>query len=191
MNNVGPVTVVIPANVEIPVTLIFVKEMFGSRLTVIALPEPAEVRLVPPEMVRVSLRKSISTVPESPATVKAVPTLVVVIAVTKPFALTVIFGIVVVEPNSPTLELTVASVVTVLTEVMSPVKLGILVVDVAVPVSAPINVVAVTTPETFNCLANRVVPVTVVIPENVEAPVNVENPVTFKFVAVNKLVEGL
>ena len=41
---------------------------------------------------------------------------------------------------------------------------------VAVPVNAPINVVAVTTPETSTCLANKVVPVTVVIPANVETP---------------------
>jgi hypothetical protein len=39
--------------------------------------------------------------------------------------------------------------VTVLTDVISPVKLGILVVDDAVPVRAPINVVAVTTPVKF------------------------------------------
>ena len=39
--------------------------------------------------------------------------------------------------------------VTELTDVISPVRLGILVVDDAVPVTAPINVVAVTTPETL------------------------------------------
>ena len=43
--------------------------------------------------------------------------------------------------------LTVANVVVVLFDVMSPVRFGILVVDVAVPVRAPTNVVAVTTPE--------------------------------------------
>jgi len=57
--------------------------------------------------------------------------------------------------------------------------------EATTPVSAepsPTNEVAVTTPETFNCLANNVVPVTVVIPAKVETPVtfrlvNVEVPV--------------
>ena len=39
--------------------------------------------------------------------------------------------------------------VVVLTDVIAPVKLGILVVEVAVPVSAPTNVVAVTIPDEF------------------------------------------
>ena len=178
VNNVGPVTVVIPAKVASPVTLIFVKEILSSRLTVIELPEPTEVRLVPPEIVKVSLRRSISTVPESPAIVSAVPTTAVDTAVTNPLALTVTIGIRVCDPNVPTLLLTVASVVTVLTEVISPVKFGILVVVVAVPAlpsSAPINVVAVMTPETLNCLANNVAPVTVVI------QANVANPTTLSF----------
>ena len=41
---------------------------------------------------------------------------------------------------------------------------------VTLPVSSPINVVDVVTPETLSCLANNVVPVTVVIPANVESP---------------------
>ena len=45
-----------------------------------------------------------------------------------------------------------------------------LVAVVAVPVRFPIKVGAVTTPETLSCLANSVVPVTVVIPANVEKP---------------------
>jgi hypothetical protein len=67
---------------------------------------------------------------------------------TKPLAFTVMVGIAPPEPKVPTLELTVANVVSLLTEVISPVKFGILVVDDAVPVSAPTNVVAVITPET-------------------------------------------
>ena len=55
-------------------------------------------------------------------------------------------------------------------EVTSPVKLALVVTLDAVPVSAPTNVVAVTTPETLSCLANNVVQVTVVIPAKVETP---------------------
>jgi hypothetical protein len=70
-----------------------VSEMLSSRLTVTALPVPAEVRLVPPEMVRVSVKRLISIEPESPETVRAVPTAAVSTAVTKPLALTVTTGI--------------------------------------------------------------------------------------------------
>ena len=41
---------------------------------------------------------------------------------------------------------------------------------VTLPVRAPTNVVAVTTPDTFNCFVNKVLPVTVVIPAKVETP---------------------
>jgi len=74
-------------------------------------------------------------------------TAVVVTPVINPFAFTVMVGIEVPLPKVPTLLLTVANVVALLTEVISPVRLGILVVDVAVPVSAPTNVVAVIIPE--------------------------------------------
>ena len=100
---------------------------------------------MPPATVRVSVKRLISIEPESPATVRAVPTAAVDTAVTKPLALTVTTGIRVCEPNCPTLELTVANAVAVLTEVMSPVKFGMLVVVVAVP----LKLVAVTTPETL------------------------------------------
>jgi len=63
----------------------------------------------------------------------------VVTPVTRPFALTVMLGIEVEEPKVPTSVLTVARVVVVLTEVTSPVKLGIFVVLVAVPVRLPTN----------------------------------------------------
>ena len=53
----------------------------------------------------------------------------------------------------------------------------------AVPVSAPINEVAVTTPETFACFAKNVVPVTVVIPASVEIPI------TFKVFVLTLVVE--
>jgi len=74
-------------------------------------------------------------------------TAVVVTPVTKPLAFTVMLGIEPPEPKVPTLELTVANVVALLTEVISPVKFGILVVDVAVPVSVPTNVDAVIIPD--------------------------------------------
>ena len=53
----------------------------------------------------------------------------------------------------------------------------------AVPVSAPINVVADTTPDTLACFANSVVPVTVVI------PAKVETPITFKVLVLTFVVE--
>jgi hypothetical protein len=68
--------------------------------------------------------------------------------VTNPFPFTVTTGIAPVPPKVPTLLLTVANVVVVLTELISPVRFGILVVDVAVPVRGPTKVVAVTTPVT-------------------------------------------
>ena len=94
----------------IPDATILVKEISLSRLTVTVLPEPTEVRLVPPEIVKVSSRRLISTEPESPETVNAVPTAAVVTAVTKPLALTVTTGIKVCEPKVPILPLTVANV---------------------------------------------------------------------------------
>ena len=134
--------------VMIPDATTLVKEMFGSRLTVTVFDAADEVKLVPPEIVKVSVRRSIFSEPESPETVKPEPTAAVVTEVTKPLALTVTTGIRVCEPKDPTLLLTVANVVAVLTEVMSPVRFGILVVDVAVPVTLPTKPeVAVTTPE--------------------------------------------
>ena len=59
--------------------------------------------------------------------------------------------------------------VTELTEVISPVRFGILVVDDAVPVNAPTNVVAVTTPVKLAWVPNKDV-VWVVIPAKVERP---------------------
>jgi hypothetical protein len=54
--------------------------------------------------------------------------------------------------------------VTELTDVISPVRLGILVVEVAVPVSAPTNVVAVTTPVTLTSPATSSFAVGFVVP---------------------------
>jgi hypothetical protein len=78
----------------------------------------------------------------------------VVTPVTRPLPLTVTLGIAPASPKVPTLLLTVARVVTVLLELISPERFGILVVDVAVP----LNEVAVMIPAvTF---ASVVIPVT-------------------------------
>jgi len=176
-----PVTlpVTLPEKPEVAVTTpdatILVKEMFGSRLTVTVLDAADEVKLVPPEIVKDSLRRSIFSEPESPVTVSAVPTAAVVTEVTKPFALTVTTGIKVCEPKDPTLELTVANVVTVFAEVISPDKLGILVVEVAVPVTLPTKPeVAVTIPDALILVAFS--EVTVETPEELMFPVTL--PVT-------------
>jgi len=96
--------------VMIPDVTTLVKEIFGSRLTVTVLLAADDVKFVPPEIVKVSVKRSIFSEPESPVTVNAVPTAAVVTAVTNPFALTVTTGIRVCEPKDPTLLLTVANV---------------------------------------------------------------------------------
>ena len=72
-----------------PTDKIFTSEISSLRLTVMVLPKPIEVRLSPPAMVRVSLRRLISNKPESPVTVKAVPTAAVPAAVKRPLESTV------------------------------------------------------------------------------------------------------
>jgi hypothetical protein len=160
----------------IPDATTLVKEIFGSRLTVTVLLAADEVKLVPPEIVKDSVKRSIFSEPESPVTVKPEPTAAVVTAVTNPLALTVTTGIKVCEPKDPTLELTVANVVAVFTEVISPVKLGILVVEVAVPVTLPTKPeVAVMIPEALMLVAFS--EVTVETPEELILPVTL--PVKF------------
>ena len=77
----------------------------------------------------------------------------VVTPVTKPLPLTVTLGIAPASPKVPTLLLTVARVVTVLLELISPERFGIFVVEVAVP----LNVVDVITPVTLT-LENVAIP---------------------------------
>ena len=72
-----------------PTDKIFTSEILSSSSTVMVLPKPIEVRLSPPAMVRVSLRRLISNEPESPVTVKAVPTAAVPAAVKRPLESTV------------------------------------------------------------------------------------------------------
>ena len=74
-------------------------------------------------------------------------TAVVVTPVINPFAFTVMVGIEVPLPKVPTLLFTVANVVALLTDVISPVKFGILVVEVAVPVNDAVIVPALKLPE--------------------------------------------
>ncbi|NDG03291.1 MAG: hypothetical protein EB119_08905 [Synechococcaceae bacterium WBB_34_004] len=86
-----PVT--LPTKPEVAVTTpeatTLVKEMFGSRLTVTVLDAADEVKLVPPEIVKVSLKRLMFSEPESPATVRAVPTDAVPAAVNLPLESTV------------------------------------------------------------------------------------------------------
>ena len=87
-----------PAAVTTPVTLappdrtMLLREMLSSRLTVTPLLAAAEVRLVPPEIVKDSVRRLISSDPLSPATVNPLPTAVVVADVIRPLESTVIMG---------------------------------------------------------------------------------------------------
>jgi hypothetical protein len=180
--------------VMIPDATTLVKEIFGSRLTVTVFEAADEVKLVPPEIDRVSVKRSIFSEPESPVTVNAVPTAAVVTAVTNPFALTVTTGIKVCEPKDPTLLLTVANVVVVFTELISPVKLGMLVVVVAVPVKFPVTLpenpeVAVTIPDALIFVAFS--EVTVETPEELMLPVRlpVTLPVTLPVKAPTKPLE--
>ena len=79
--------------VTIPVASTLTKEMSSSNATSIPLEAADVVTLEPPVIDRVSFRRSISSEPLSPATVKAVPTVVVVADVIRPLASTVITGI--------------------------------------------------------------------------------------------------
>jgi hypothetical protein len=74
-------------------------------------------------------------------------TAVVDTAVTSPFAFTVIVGMLLPLPKVPTLLLTVANVVTVFAEVISPERFGILVVVVAVPARVAVIVPALKFPD--------------------------------------------
>jgi hypothetical protein len=102
---------------------------------------------IEPDVALVNVKNLDAFVEVSSVIVVPEVTAVVVTPVINPLAFTVMLGIAPPEPKVPTLELTVANVVALLTEVISPVKFGILVVDVAVPVRAPTNVVAVMIPD--------------------------------------------
>ena len=84
--------------VTTPEATTLVREILSSRLTVTELLEAFEVRLVPPEIVKVSERRLISSEPLSPATVSPLPTAAVVADVTRPLESTAITGIALVEP---------------------------------------------------------------------------------------------
>ena len=72
-----------------------------SRATLTPLEAAVVVTFDPPEMVRSSVARAISSEPESPSTVKVVTILAVLVLVTRPFASTVSTGISVVEPTVP------------------------------------------------------------------------------------------
>ena len=73
----------------IPDATTLVKEILLSRLTVTVLLAADEVKFVPPEIVKVSVRRLIFSEPESPVTVNAVPTDAVPAAVNLPLESTV------------------------------------------------------------------------------------------------------
>jgi len=79
--------------VTTPEATTLTSEILSSRLTVTALEAADEVKFVPPEIVKVSLKRSIFSDPESPETVSAVPTEAVPAAVKRPFESTVNVGI--------------------------------------------------------------------------------------------------
>ena len=81
-----------PEAVTTPETAAVTIEISSFRLTVTALLAAFEVRLEPPEIVKVSDRRLISSDPLSPATVNPLPTAVVVADVIRPLESTVIMG---------------------------------------------------------------------------------------------------
>ena len=133
---------------------------------------------VSPVKVKVSVRSATPSVPLSPAILRVVARETVDAAVTRPFAFTVSTGIVVVDPNVPTLPLTVARVraadtaaVPLTAEsvaVASPVRLRLrgvahCVAVAALPVKAPtkevdvIEVAPVTTPASTLIVPSRTI----------------------------------
>ena len=84
--------------VTIPVAFTLVSEILSSRSIVIVSDAADEVKLVPPEIVRLSVKRSITSDPLSPETVKAVPTADVPATVKRPLESTVNVGISVEEP---------------------------------------------------------------------------------------------
>ena len=84
--------------VTAPEAVRVVRLTLGSRATETPLEAAVVVTFVPPEIDRDSLSRSISSEPESPVTVSAVPTDAVETLVKRPLASTVITGIAVCEP---------------------------------------------------------------------------------------------
>ena len=93
----APVAVTEPASTA-PDAVTDVRLMSASRATDTPLAAAVVVTLEPPLIASASSRRSISSDPESPVTVRAVPTLAVVTLVTRPLASTETTGILVVEP---------------------------------------------------------------------------------------------
>ena len=95
-----------------PVTVRFppIVTLSGSPTVISLFDTAVSISLVVPLTVRVSPVLKVSLEPLSAANVKLVEIVLVLTAVTNPFALTVIAGITVAEPNEPTFELTVSNV---------------------------------------------------------------------------------
>ena len=87
-----------PEAVTTPVAFTPVSEILSSRLIVTVSEAADDVKLVPPEIVSVSVNKLIVSDPVSPETVKAVPTAEVPAAVKRPLESTVNVGISVIDP---------------------------------------------------------------------------------------------
>jgi hypothetical protein len=100
-----------------------------------------------PEVALVNVKNLDAFVDVSSVIVVPEVTAVVVTPVINPFAFTVIVGIEVPLPKVPTLAFTVANVVVVFEEVISPVRFGMFVVEVAVPVNDAVIVPALKLPE--------------------------------------------
>ena len=147
------------------------------------------VESVPVDWFAVNVADPDSPVPDTARFNCPSPTVIelVVAAVINPFSLTVIAGIAVLDPKVPVLLLTVAKVVAVLSEVISPVKLGMLVVESAVPTKFPWKDVALTIPvDGYIVIAvpTEEIPARYTFELNVENPTNVEIPLTCRLLVV-------
>ena len=87
-----------PEAVTTPVAFTLVSEILSSRLMVTVSAAAEDVKLVPPEIVSVSVKRSMVSDPLSPETVKADPTETVPAAVKRPLESTVNVGISVIDP---------------------------------------------------------------------------------------------
>ena len=96
-----PVAVVTPVMTAPPDRAMLLREMFSSRATDTPLEAAVDVRFDPPVIERDSVRRLISSEPESPVTVIAAPTGAVLTDVTRPFASRVKIGNALAPPYVP------------------------------------------------------------------------------------------
>ena len=155
--------------VTIPEATTLVSEMLSSRLTVIVSLATEEFKLVPPETVRVSVRRLTLSDPLSPATVSAVPTEAVPAAVSLPFESTVNVGISVEEPYEPA-DTAVSAKVSARSTLPVPSN------ETAEAVASP---EALKSLEVSNAVAVSALPVTSPVKSPTKPPVAVTIPVEF------------